>query len=87
MVKGTTDISRRGKTARVWRNAWGATQNIQVGRTSETKDERQGGGRYTSKMTRKKEIKSSNTGQGNPRSGTYKSSTGRKTKWYTGGGF
>lgn len=82
-TKGTTSISRRGKTATIYRGAWGDTKGIQTTRTSETKDK----SGTQSTANRKWAAKKSTTGIGNPRTGTYPSTTGRKTKYYTGGGF
>lgn len=78
-TKGTTSVSRRGKTATVWRGAWDQVHGIQTTRTSETE------GGSNSKSAKKWQARRSTTGIGNPRE--YKSTTGRKTKYYTGGGF
>ena len=70
-TKGTTSVSRRGKTATV--------HGVQTTRTSETERG------SDSKSIKKWQARKSRAGIGNPRE--YKSTTGRKVKYYTGGGF
>lgn len=71
-------ISRRGKTATVFKGAWGQSQGIMVGPSSEGK--RSQSDRTRPSTSRKWDVQRSTTGQGNPRKG-------KKGKHYTGGGF
>lgn len=74
----TTKISKRGKTATVWRGVWGDVKGISVGKTSESK------GGMNSISSAKWSARYSTTGIGNPRTGKIGK---RYSKFYTGGGF
>ncbi len=69
-------VSRRGKSAWVTTNGFGENKVVS-GQTAG------GAGRAATKYNASKGALAS----GNPRKGKYKSSTGRDTTWYTGGGF